>query len=699
MAEQPQSWGSLTLRAFRTAKKGFRRASTGIGGVVLLGGAAGMYVTHSARKRLLALPEEFVLDIDLRGTVLTEQKRPSLARLRGPKEVEVREIVEALEEAAKDPRVKAMRATMPDYGSALGSLAQLQEVRAAVSRFRLLSAERRAASVAYASAFDSTATFYLAAAFQDVFLQPTGMLACTGLASQVPFLRGLLDRWKIVPFAITREEYKNAANPVTEKGFTRAHGEATRKIVQGLSDQLFEGIAAGRGLSLRAVRSAVDAAPLTAKDAASRGLVSGLKYEDEVKAMVTAEDGDGAKPLKTVPWERYLQSRHLSKAAERGRPAKGHHGHSAEDPKRGDAGATEEGEGAADEAPHQLSHLSAWREHWRERGLRAWWEQLLVLGRAGAPARGAGAAAAPAAPHREGLVARGAIVDSRGRGGGAGGQPVVDASKLCDHLEELRKDPAAKAVVLRVDSPGGSAIASDAIHRKLKLLAEAGKRVVVSMSGVAASGGYYISCPAERILAQPGTITGSIGVVFGKLSLAGFLEDQGVHVATVKAGKNADVMSPATGLSAAQERALNRLADDVYADFLSRVAEARGLSKWEARRLAKGRVYTGLEAKRLGLVDEIGGLQDAIRLAKELAGLPEDAEVKTWPGTPTGAELIRKLSQGDMHVLNDALEAVASTTARAFVSSVATQLFGTDLPEALLNQRSLQARTPDVAVR
>jgi protease-4 len=212
--------------------------------------------------------------------------------------------------------------------------------------------------------------------------------------------------------------------------------------------------------------------------------------------------------------------------------------------------------------------------------------------------------------------------------------PIVDGwaedalggDRLAAELRSLRLDPSVEAVVLRIDSPGGSAAASEVILREVQLLREAGTPVVASMGSVAASGGYWIACQADRILAQPTTITGSIGV-FGMFpNLAGLLDKVGVNVVAVQTGPHADLMSLARPKSEAELELLQEYVDEIYRGFLTRVAAGRGISEEEVDAIGEGRVWTGRQALELGLIDRFGGLEEAVAEAAVLAGL-EDYDV------------------------------------------------------------------------
>ena len=204
---------------------------------------------------------------------------------------------------------------------------------------------------------------------------------------------------------------------------------------------------------------------------------------------------------------------------------------------------------------------------------------------------------------------------------------IVGSETLVRHLRDARTDDSIEAIVLRVDSPGGSAIASDVIWREV-LQTRDHKPVIASMSDVAASGGYYISMPAETVVAQPGTITGSIGVVMGKFALDDTFAKLGMNVEAVTSGRMADINSPVRRYSDAERAKLAEQLQAVYDTFVEKAAQARQTTPERIEAVAKGRVWTGRQAQRLGLVDEIGGLEKALALAKRSAGLPEDAEVE-----------------------------------------------------------------------
>ena len=195
---------------------------------------------------------------------------------------------------------------------------------------------------------------------------------------------------------------------------------------------------------------------------------------------------------------------------------------------------------------------------------------------------------------------------------------VVGSDTMVEYLRKARADNSIRAIVLRIDSPGGSAIASDVIWREVMLTRER-KPVIASMSDVAASGGYYIAMPAHAIVAQPATLTGSIGVVMVKFVIDGTLKKLGMNMETVKQGRYADLYSPVRPFSPDERTKVEEQMQATYDAFVEKAAAGRNTTPERIDAIAQGRVWTGRQAKELGLVDELGGLDRALALAKERA--------------------------------------------------------------------------------
>jgi len=238
------------------------------------------------------------------------------------------------------------------------------------------------------------------------------------------------------------------------------------------------------------------------------------------------------------------------------------------------------------------------------------------------------------------IYAVGDIMPGESQNGVVSGASVAGADTISRALRQARRNSSIKAIVVRVDSPGGSGTASDVIWREIGLAREA-KPVVVSMGDVAASGGYYIAMGSSAIVAQPGTITGSIGVYGGKFSLKGLYDKLGVSKAILTRGKHADMFSEYRAWNEDERRRFRGIQEAFYEDFVKKVADGRGKTYEQVHEVAQGRIWTGEEALRLGLVDRLGGLDAALAVAKEKAGIAADEETqwvvlpepKGWFGT------------------------------------------------------------------
>ena len=233
---------------------------------------------------------------------------------------------------------------------------------------------------------------------------------------------------------------------------------------------------------------------------------------------------------------------------------------------------------------------------------------------------------ASSAPKIAVIYAVGEINTGEGRSGmfsseGVGSETIIKA------LHEAEKDPKVVGIVLRVDSPGGSALASDLMWREITRI-KAKKPIVSSMGDIAASGGYYISMGCTKIFAEPGTLTGSIGVVGGKMALKGLFDKVGVTTDTISRGKNSGWMSSDEPFTASEREVITRMMKDCYRQFTEKAADGRNMDVKELESLAGGRLYTGRMAKQVKLVDELGTLDDAVAEAKRLAGLKDDDKVE-----------------------------------------------------------------------
>ena len=507
-------------------------------------------IEQAVRRWTAGLILELDLTVPFAEGVPRDPVSAVLARRRTPLWV----VLEGLRRAARDTRVRGLVVKLGGSRSHLG-LGKAQELRDAVRDFR----DHGKVAIAWAETFgefgNGSVPYYLATSFEQIWLQPSGDVCLTGVATEVPFLRGALDKAGITPQIAQRHEYKNVGNLFTERGFTDAHREATERLVQSVMEQLVGGIAADRHLDADRVRALIDRAPLFATEALEAGLVDRLGYRDDVYAAVRERAGADAVL-------QYLGRYRRSKVAELSR-------------------------------------------------------------RVAQPPREAVALVDVTGPIHLGRSGRHPLAS-----GSAGSDTVVAALRSAATARDVR------AVVLRVVSPGGSYVASDAIWRQVALTRQAGKPVVVSMGDVAASGGYFVSMGADVIVAQPGTVTGSIGVVSGKQVVDGLVDRLGVAHEGVAGGRHGLMFSPLRSFTDDEWERLNAWLDRIYDDFIAKVAHGRGLPAARVHEIARGRVWTGADAKERGLVDELGGMETALALAKQQAGLPTSAEPRVYPRLP-----------------------------------------------------------------
>ena len=206
--------------------------------------------------------------------------------------------------------------------------------------------------------------------------------------------------------------------------------------------------------------------------------------------------------------------------------------------------------------------------------------------------------------------------------------PIIDSKDTVDQIKDFVKDPSTKAIVLRIDSPGGAVAPSQEIYEEVRK-AITKKKIVVSMGSVAASGGYYIASPASRIFANPGTLTGSIGVIMEIPNFQGLMNKLGIKTEVVKAGRHKDIASIFRGMKKEDREILQGVLDNVHDQFITAVADGRKMLREDVKKIADGRVFTGEQALKAGLVDELGDLEDAVKAAGKLSGIKGEPVVIT----------------------------------------------------------------------
>ena len=506
-----------------------------------------------------SVPETGVMVIDFEQGVIESVPPDTLAGVLLGDQLQVRDLVDALDAAADDDRIRAVIARI---GSGQ-PMAMTQEFRQAVQRFRASGKPAIAFAETIGEVGPGNTGYYLATAFDEIHLQESGDIGLIGLSVQSIFLRGMLERLGLDPRWDNRHEYKTAQNMIVEREYTDDHREVELAVAHSMYDQMIEDMAAGRDLDPADLRDLIDRGPFYGVEAIEVGLVDGLAFRDEVFAQMEERLGE---PFETIGPRKYLK-------------------------------------------------IHA-RPHTRGTGV------ALIYG--------------------DGSVVRGA----------SGYDPItgltfMGADTVTAAFREAIEDDDIEAIVLRVDSPGGSYVASDAIWRMTQLAREAGKPVVVTMSNVAASGGYYVAMGADRIIAQPGTITGSIGVLAGKLLTENFWEERlGITWDRVETSDNASMY---IGLEDYTEHGWARhqtWLDRVYDDFTSKAAAGRGMTQTALQELARGRIWTGRQALELGLIDDVGGFGEAWAAVRELLELDPDAALHVR-GFPAELPWYQRLMEPD----------------------------------------------------
>ncbi|WP_405060759.1 signal peptide peptidase SppA [Kribbella sp. NBC_01505] len=493
-----------------------------------------------------------LLELDLTRGVLETPPASPVAAFRARHLPTLRELVAALRKAARDESVAGLVAHL---GGARLSLSQVQDLRDALDDFRTSGKPAVAWTESFGETGGGTVPYYLATAFDEIWVQPSGELGITGVSMQAVFIRGALDKAGVIPQFGKRREYKTAVDTFTEKQMTGPGREMASRLAESAYEQIVDGIAVRRRLSPERVRELVDSAPLPAQTALDAGLVDRLGYRADVYDELEKTLGET---------ERLLAERYV---------------------RRG---------------PRTLAEL--------QRRL-PWPEKPLV-----------------AVVRVSGGITVGRNANSPLGGPGSGSDTIGAA------LRAVAENDKVKAVVLRVDSPGGSYVASDAIRNEVLRLRSTGKPVIASMGSVAASGGYFVAMPADVVVAQPGTITGSIGVFSGKGVVRDALSRFGISQQAVSEGENARMFSAQEEFSDDQWDQLEETLDRIYQDFVAKAALDRGLPEEQLEALARGRVWTGADAFDRKLVDELGGFQHALTLACNRAGLDRDhIQVATVP--------------------------------------------------------------------
>lgn len=519
----------------------------GFGGFIALVVFAGAFSSISAPEPVIK--KEGVLEFDMNANIqdspvsLTQEQLINEAFGRGgPQTYSLRQVLQAIEEAADDMRISGLYlkgSLQPrNYGS---GFAALKEVREAIESFKEESGKPVIAHLVYPTDKD----LYLASAADRIIMNPEGLIMNAGMSSEPIFFAGFFEKYGIGVQVTKAGEFKSAAESFVLKRMSAPAREQTKALLEDIWDDYVEALSDRTEMSPAEFQALVDTKGLlNGRDALEAGIVDELGFADSVIKALKEATGEESEKLeyKSTSLDDYMRAKSKSSKGE---------------------------------------HIAV-------------------------------------------VYVEGAIVV------GEGGQGQVGGSRLAREIRSLRENDDVKAIVLRVNSPGGSALASEVIQHEIRMAKEK-MPVVVSMGTVAASGGYWISAYADRIFAEPNTITGSIGVIGMFMNVKEIANRHGFTFDAVKTGKFADALSIVRPKTPEEMAIVQREVDDVYADFIRKVSEGRKQPIAKIKGIAEGRVWSGEDALEIGLVDEIGGLGKAIAYAAKEADLDESAAVRDYP--------------------------------------------------------------------
>ena len=482
----------------------------------------------------VTIPEKTILVLNFDEPV--NDRSPSnpftgfdFANFKTNKNIGLNEVLHLLKKAADDSKISGI---LLDLDQLQAGSATTEEIRNGLIDFKKSGKFIYSYSEGY-----SQKAYYLASVSDKIFLNPTGSLDFKGLAGQVMFLKGLLDKLEIEPQIIRHGKFKSAVEPLILDKMSAANRGQTLSFISSMWNQMLKGISESRKISVKQLTAIADSLKIgDPKDALALKLVDKLAYKDEViDELMTKTGAKENKDLSLITLGKYSNS------------------------------------------PDNESSGSR--------------DKIAVI------------------------YALGSI------GGGEGDDQTIGSEKISKTIRKARLDKNVKAIVLRVNSPGGSALASDVIWREM-VLAKQAKPVVVSMGDVAASGGYYIACAASKIIASPNTITGSIGVFGIVPNMQKFFNNKlGITFDEVKTNAYADYISGTRPMTEMERKFLTRDIEKIYSTFIGHVAQGRGMTVAQIDSIGQGRVWSGADAKRIGLIDDFGGLNFAIETAAKLAKL------------------------------------------------------------------------------
>lgn len=548
--------------------RALRRTCTTLGALVLtlslLGAFSALQMTGTVAP---PLPDTIVLHLDIDGDIPEKEMESTFSDPFAFRHLSILRVIEALDRAETDPRVKGIVAHLKNGNV---GLAHIQELRAALKRFRATGKFAYIHATEYGDPGRGLGTYYLASAFEQIWMQPLGTLSIAGIGIESPYLKDLLDKIGVRAEFFQRKEYKTAFENLTHAEMTPENRVMMTRMIGNLGEQMLSDIAADRKITPVALRALIDRGLLLGKEALDGKLLDRVDYEDVLATQINARIGN--QPEDEVPFVS-LEAYYAAPVPGKAPPANG-----VPVALIYVVGAIVEGDSDSDKSP------------------------LLM------------------------------------------GEQPASAQDIAQAITDAANDPAIPAIVLRINSPGGSPTASETIRRAIVRAQQKGKKVIVSMGDMAASGGYWIAAPADAIFALPATLTGSIGVVGGKFDLSGLWEKAGVTWDSLRWGQNAGFWTFNAPFSPSGAERMNAMLDEIYAAFVDRVAQGRKMSVDQVEKIAGGRVWTGAQAKKIGLVDTLGGIDSALDYTARQIGLGDrrDLGIEVLPRPLTPLERIIK---------------------------------------------------------
>lgn len=512
------------------------------------------------------LPDKFALYIDLHGNMGDLPREASLADPFARPGMTIKDFVESLERAKTDARVKGIYARMEGGGYAI---AHIQEMREAIKKFR----ESGKFTYIYSSSYGDgggLGNYYLARAFQEIWMQPMGIVAISGVSAEVPFFRNVLDMVGVEPQFFQRKEFKSAYESMTNSQISEPNKRMMQYLISDISKSIQEDIAKDLHTTAANFKALIDKGLFTAPEAIQAKLIEKADYDDVLNAKINKLVTGNPKTDEQV-YVDLAQYVAEYKDAEK------------------------------NITDVFLSQDQKKKEHHSKPVIALIYAVGVIM-----PSNTETSSSGPATLFDDGVAA---------------------ADEIAGAILDAAYDDSVKAIVLRIDSPGGSPVASETILRAITLAKENKKSVIVSMGPTAASGGYWIAAYADHIFVLPTTLTGSIGVIGGKFSAQALWQMLGVSWERIQSGANAGMWSMNTPFSATESERMNAMMDNIYNGFLTRVAKGRGMSVEQVDHIAGGRVWTGKSAVEIGLADKIGGLDDALLYAITKIGKKTKNEV------------------------------------------------------------------------